>query len=424
MRSEELYHLYRSHPGVTTDSRSLTPGQLYFALKGDRFNGNRFAREALAQGAAFAVVDEDTGFHDDRLIRVDDVLQCLQQLALHHRRRFDIPVIAITGSNGKTTTKELVHAVLASRYRTHTTRGNLNNHIGIPLTLLSMPAGTEIAVIEMGANHQREIAGYCRFTEPTHGIITNCGKAHIEGFGGEAGVRRGKGELYDHLRAHRGTAFYCSDQAYLTGMIQGIGQVVSYGSHDADITGTCLRSEPFLELSLDGRIVSTRLVGAYNLPNVLAAVAVGRHFQVPESDITLALEGYTPSNSRSQLIRTAHGNEVILDAYNANPTSMRAAIDNLVRQQHPRKAVVLGAMMELGDESIAEHQAIVALLQTAQWERVLLVGGDFTRFDHPYPCLPDADSAAETLARHPLRDALVLVKGSRSMTMEKVLPAL
>jgi UDP-N-acetylmuramoyl-tripeptide--D-alanyl-D-alanine ligase len=370
------------------------------------------------------VVDEETGIEDERVIRVQDVLSTLQQLALHHRRQFDIPVLAITGSNGKTTTKELVHAVLSTRYRTHTTQGNLNNHIGIPLTILSMPSGTEFAVIEMGANHQREIASYCTFTEPTHGLVTNCGKAHLEGFGGVEGVRKGKGELFDHLRSHGGTAFVFTDQHYLRDMSNGIRHIISYGTQDADVTGRRLRSEPFLEVDLGGRTVGTRLVGDYNLPNILAAVAVGRHFSVPEDDIVRAIEGYQPTNSRSQMIRTKAGNEVILDAYNANPTSMRAAIENLRAQQHPRKAVLIGGMMELGAEGPAEHAAIIDLLRSEPWALVLLVGGDFGKVDHPYTFLPDAEKAAEWLTRHPLKDSLVLVKGSRSMAMEKVLPCL
>jgi UDP-N-acetylmuramoyl-tripeptide--D-alanyl-D-alanine ligase len=424
MSIEELYVRYLRHPHVRTDTRSLQPGEMFFALKGERFNGNLFARQALDAEAAFVVVDEETGLADDRVIHVEDVLSTLQQLALHHRRQFDIPVLAITGSNGKTTTKELVHAVLSKRYRTHTTRGNLNNHIGIPLTILSMPVGTEFAVIEMGANHQREIASYCGYAEPTHGLITNCGKAHLEGFGGVEGVRKGKGELFDHLRTHEGTAFVFSDADYLLPMSRGIGRIVTYGSAKADVTGTCLRSEPFLEVDLCGNMIQTRLVGAYNLPNVLAAVAVGRHFGVPERDMVDAIEGYEPSNSRSQLIRTQSGNEVILDAYNANPTSMRAAIENLAAQQHPCKAVLIGGMMELGEEGPSEHAAIVELLKSHDWALVVLVGGDFGRIEHPFPYMEDSGKAFEWLVEHPLRNALVLVKGSRSMAMEKVLPGL
>lgn len=424
MSIEELYERYLRHPHVRTDTRSLQPGEMFFALKGDRFNGNLFAHQALDAGAAFVVVDEETGLSDERVIRVGDVLTTLQQLALHHRRKFDIPVLAITGSNGKTTTKELVHAVLSKRFRTHTTRGNLNNHIGIPLTILSMPAGTQFAVIEMGANHQREIASYCSYTEPTHGLITNCGKAHLEGFGGVEGVRKGKGELFDHLRAHGGTAFVFADPDYLLPMSRGIGRIVTYGSAKADVTGTCLRSEPFLEVGLDGRCIHTRLVGAYNLPNVLAAVAVGRHFGVQEGEVVEAIEGYEPSNSRSQLIRTQAGNEVILDAYNANPTSMRAALENLAAQHHPRKAVLIGGMMELGEEGPAEHAAIVELLKSRDWALVLLVGGDFARIEHPFIYMEDSRKAADWMLQHPIRDALVLLKGSRSMAMEKVLASL
>lgn len=420
----ELYEHFRRHPQVCTDSRRLQPGDIFFALKGPSFNGNHFAAQALQRGAAYAVLDEETGIRDHRILQVDDALTCLQQLALHHRRQFVIPVLAITGSNGKTTTKELIHAVLSTRYRTHTTRGNLNNHIGIPLTLLSMPVGTEVAVIEMGANHQREIASYCSFTEPTHGLITNCGKAHLEGFGGVEGVRKGKGELYDHLRSTGGMIFLCHDYDYLRDMSRGITHLITYGTADAEVTEQCLHSEPFLAVRLQGRTVETRLVGAYNLPNMLAAVAVGRHFQVPEEDICRAIEAYEPSNSRSQLIHTAAGNDVILDAYNANPTSMRAAIENLARQQHPRKVVIIGGMMELGAESLAEHAGIVELLKASDCDQVVLVGGDFRQTAHPYLFLPNAETATQWLLDHPVRSSLVLVKGSRSIAMEKVLPSL
>ena len=421
-----LYAHFRASTGVLTDTRRITPGGIFFALKGANFNGNRFAAAALEAGARLAVVDEEPETADARFVVVQDALTALQDLALHHRRRFDIPVLAITGSNGKTTTKELVHAVLSRRFRTHTTRGNLNNHIGIPLTLLEMPDDTQMAVVEMGANHQREIAGYCTYAEPTHGIITNCGKAHLEGFGGVEGVRKGKGELYDHLRAHGGTAFVMRDYAYLRDMCRGIPRCVTYGTSDADVTGHALRSEPYLEVRMDdaeGGSIATRLVGDYNLPNVLVTVAVGRHFGVPERHIAEAIAAYTPSNSRSQLVER-HGNRIILDAYNANPTSMRAAIENLARQPHPRKMVFIGGMMELGKESAAEHASIVSLLQRHEWAEVILVGGDFGTMDHPYRYFPDAEAAAAWLLQHRFTDALLLLKGSRSMRMERLLEAL
>ena len=426
MTIESLYEVYLRHPRVQTDTRRVDGDCLFFALRGPNHNANRFLKQAFEAGAAFAVTDEDPGFEDPRIIRVDDVLATMQALALHHRMQFDIPVLAITGSNGKTTTKELVHAVLSARFRTHTTKGNLNNHIGIPLTLLAMPLDTEIGVIEMGANHQKEIESYCRYVKPTHGLITNCGKAHLEGFGGEEGVRKGKGELYDFLRAGRGTAFVMGDYDYLRDMCKGISNLVFYGSSDCDVTGRVLSSEPYLTVGLEGeseRDLPTKLVGDYNLPNVLAAVAVGRHFGVPEDDIVSAIHAYTPSNNRSQMVESG-GNRVILDAYNANPNSMRAAIENLAAQKHPRKMVFLGAMMELGADSRREHQEVVALLERYTWSQVVLVGGDFAKTEHGYRYFEDSTRAAEWVGKNPPKEALVLVKGSRSMQMEKVAAAI
>ncbi len=395
MDIDQLYRIYLQHPSIVTDTRLLKKGDLFFALKGPNFNGNQFAARALELGAAYAVADEKepqaasdkpkaasdelqaashqpqaasdelhgegeadrtrgpkTNEVTDRIILVDDVLTTLQALAKHHRRQFDIPFIAITGSNGKTTTKELIHAVLSSAYTVYTTQGNLNNHIGVPLTILSVKPDAQFAVIEMGANHQGEIAGYCRYALPTHGLITNVGLAHLEGFGGPEGVKKGKGELFDFLRgsdnggagATSGTAFIMWDYDYLREMCAGIPHILSYGTKDADINGvvahhatqgrTATQSDPFLNVEITHGaatgIIHTQLVGDYNLPNVLAAVAVGRHFGVSDAQIREAISGYAPSNSRSQLIEK-DGNHIILDAYNANPSSMRAAIENFAR---------------------------------------------------------------------------------------------
>ena len=285
-----------------------------------------------------------------RIILVDNVLETLQELALHHRKQFNIPFIAITGSNGKTTTKELIHAVLSATYKTYTTRGNLNNHIGIPLTILAIRKDAEMAVIEMGANHQKEIESYCRIVLPTHGLITNCGKAHLEGFGGEAGVRKGKGELFDFLRANAGVAFVMWDYDYLREMSHGISSIITYGTSGTDHNGRAVQSEPFLTVQMENEkigLIHTQLVGDYNLPNVLAAVTVGKYFSVDDALILSSIESYQPSNSRSQLVQKG-SNQVILDAYNANPTSMKAAIENFSRQHHNKKIIYIGGMMELG----------------------------------------------------------------------------
>jgi UDP-N-acetylmuramoyl-tripeptide--D-alanyl-D-alanine ligase len=423
---EQLYASYLAHPSVQTDTRKLREGEIFFALKGPNFNGNGFARQALDTGAALVVVDEDPGFRDERIFRTDDALVALQELALEHRRHLAIPVLAITGSNGKTTTKELIHAVLSSHFRTSTTEGNLNNHIGVPLTILEIPNDAEIAVIEMGANHQQEIAGYCRYTLPTHGIITNCGKAHLEGFGGEEGVKKGKGELYDHLRATGGTAFVMTDYDYLREMSRGISHVVSYGTRDAQVTGIALQSTPFLEVQMTGGTsvdrIPTLLVGDYNLPNVLVAVAVGEYFGVPGEKLQAAIANYVPSNSRSQLMHKG-SNRIILDAYNANPSSMQVAIENFSRQQEPGKLLIIGAMAELGAESLQEHSDIIRLIGKYPWKQVVLVGGDFGMVEHPYLYFQDSGAARDWVRQQGFNDCIVLIKGSRSMRMETVLEA-
>lgn len=424
MSVEQLYIIYKQFPSIQTDTRKLKEGDIFFALKGENFNGNTFAQKAIETGAAYAVIDEEQYTVFGKTILVDNVLTALQQLAKHHREQFTIPFIAITGSNGKTTTKELIHAVLFSSFKTYTTEGNLNNHIGIPLTILKIKDDAEIAVIEMGANHQKEIASYCEYTMPTHGLITNCGKAHLEGFGGVQGVRKGKGELFDYLRSHNGTAFVMWDYDYLREMCMGVSTIISYGTKDAAIEGQAVKSEPFLEVSIskgaDTGILQTQLVGDYNLPNVLATVAVGKHFGVADKKIKPAIENYTPSNSRSQLVEK-NSNKIILDAYNANPSSMKLAIENFSKLHAVNKVLILGGMAELGEESIDEHKAIVEAIKQYDWENVVLVGGDFLKIDHPYLRFQNATEAKEWLRQQHFEDTYLLVKGSRSMQMEKVI---
>ena len=424
MEIQDLYAIFLQHSSIETDTRKLQPGDLFFALKGPNFNGNKFARQALDAGAAYVVIDEDAGFIDDRLISKQDVLITLQELASYHRRQFTIPFIAITGSNGKTTTKELIHEVLSTTYKTYTTKGNLNNHIGIPLTILAIQKDAEIAVIEMGANHQKEIEGYCNYTLPTHGIITNCGKAHLEGFGGVDGVKKGKGELYAYLRGSEGTAFIMSDYMYLQEMSKGIHTIKTYGTQNAEITGLINHSSELLEVKITHGAninnIKTHLVGAYNLPNVLAAVALGKYFNVEDEKIKMALENYLPSNSRSQLIEK-DGNKIILDAYNANPSSMKAAIENFAKMEGHNKILLLGGMMEIGNESIAEHKALIDLISLYTWQQVVLVGGDFNKTAHPYRYFNNSTQAKEWLQLQHLNNAQLLIKGSRSMQMEKVL---
>lgn len=424
MEIQDLYAVFVQHPNIQTDSRKIQPGDVYFALKGPNFNGNQFAQQALQQGAAFAVVDEPVNFVDERLITTQDVLSTLQALAKYHRQQFTIPFIAITGSNGKTTTKELIHEVLSTSFITYTTKGNLNNHIGIPLTILSVKKDAQMAVIEMGANHQKEIESYCEYTLPTHGLITNCGKAHLEGFGGLEGVKKGKGELFQYLKAHNGTAFIMADYPYLHQMSEGIDQLETYGTQAAALTGVVQSGSEFLEVQFTGGTniasIRTQLVGDYNLPNVLVAVKMGQYFGVAEDKIKMALEQYAPSNSRSQLMEK-NGRKIILDAYNANPTSMKAAIENFAAMEGNNKILLLGGMMELGEESSAEHEALVQLIDQYQWAAVVLVGGDFKNLTHPYIYFDTAIEAKPWLAQSANQQAMLLVKGSRSMQMEKVL---
>lgn len=425
MSIADLYNIFKQYPSVETDTRKLKKGDLFFALKGPNFNGNLFAKQALEAGAAYAVVDEDVDPSDNRLIRVADTLQALQELAHYHRNQLTIPFIGITGSNGKTTSKELIYAVLASHYKTYTTQGNLNNHIGVPLTLLRVQPDAQMAVIEMGANHQKEIEGYCVYTEPTHGVITNCGKAHLEGFGGVEGVRKGKGELYDFLAAHDGTAFVYADYDYLKPMSKAVKHIVTYGQREGLVQGTVYANEPFLEVMIQEgfekpAIIKTQLVGDYNLPNILCAVVIGKYFSVPDEKIKTAIEQYAPSNSRSQLVQRGT-NSIVLDAYNANPTSMKAAIENFAKIPAANKVLMLGGMMELGEDSVAEHEGIVALIKQYQWKNVVLVGGDFAKIAHGFTFFPDATTAGKWFREQGFEHTHFLIKGSRSMQMEKIL---
>ena len=424
MEIKDLYKLYLQYPSIKIDTRKLAKGDLFFALKGANFNGNNFAKAALDAGAAYVIVDEELNFNDKKIFKTADVLLTLQQLAKHHREQFNIPFIAITGSNGKTTTKELVHAVLSTTYKTYTTEGNLNNHIGIPLTILKIKKNAEMAVIELGANHQKEIEDYCLYTLPTHGLITNIGKAHLEGFGGIEGVRKGKGELFDFLKANHGTAFVNNDDNYLKEISTGIKNVIVYGTSEGSVTGRSISSSSFLEVEIikgtNIRTIKTQLVGEYNLLNVLAAVTIGKYFNVADEKIKSAVENYFPSNSRSQLIKKG-SNTFILDAYNANPASMKAAIENFAQMHGTNKILLLGSMMELGAESEKEHEQIIKLIDNYQWKAVVLVGDNFKNINNSYQQFANAEETKAWLKNQHLQNSQLLIKGSRSMQMEKVL---
>jgi UDP-N-acetylmuramoyl-tripeptide--D-alanyl-D-alanine ligase len=427
LSTADLYEIYKSFPQVQTDTRQLKKGNLYFALKGPNFNGNVFALAALEAGAAYAIVDEavDASEHlQERIIYVEDVLSSLQALAKFHREQFTIPFIAITGSNGKTTTKELVAAVLSSHYTIYTTKGNLNNHIGVPLTLLSIQQDAQFAIIEMGANHLKEIESYCSYTLPTHGMITNCGKAHLEGFGSEEGVRKGKGELFDYIRAHQGTVFLMQDFDYLVKMSQNIPHIIGYGKEHGQIQGEAIDQNGMLTVQINKGIdinsIQTHLVGNYNLPNVLAAVAIGQHFKVPNDKIKLAIENYIPTNSRSQLL-TWNNNEVILDAYNANPSSMKLAVENFAKMNKQNKIVCLGGMRELGADTLMEHQMLIDQLKQTNWKQVLLVGSEFKPCNHDFLYFDNVLEAKAWLQAEQLKGYTLLIKGSRGIQMEQLI---
>ncbi len=418
----QLYSLYLNHPLVQTDTRKIQKEALFFALKGPHFNGNAFAKQALEKGAAYAVVDDPGYQTDERMLLVPDVLTALQQLAAHHRNQFQIPFFAITGSNGKTTTKELLHAVLKTTFKTYATEGNLNNHIGIPLTLLRIRPDVEIALIEMGANHQKEIESYCKIVRPTHGLITNVGKAHLEGFGGIEGVKKGKGELFDALRNSKGIAFACADFAYFKEMTAGLAEVHWYGTSLSDpIHGEVIQKSPYLKVNLNyGQKIATHLAGAYNLYNILAAAAVGNFFGVREQNVQKAIRNYHPHNARSQVVQNG-SNLFILDAYNANPSSMKAAITDFAERPGENKSLFLGAMMELGKDSLAEHQQLIDFIRTFTWKDVILVGGDFNKTVHPFLYFSSVSEAKDWFQKQNYQQATILIKGSRSVGMEKLL---
>lgn len=428
MEIEELYNRFTECNGLTTDSRHCPEDSMFLALKGETFNGNAFAAQSLAQGCRYAVVDEPqyASPENPRIILVDNCLETLQKLANYHRRRLGTRMIGVTGTNGKTTTKELIATVLGEKFKVLYTQGNFNNHIGVPLTLLRLKPEHEMAVIEMGANHPGEIKTLVHIAEPDYGIITNVGKAHLQGFGSFEGVIRTKGELYDFLREKgNATIFIQNENPYLNKIAAGL-TCVRYGQTPGlDVTGKVVACSPFLHFSWTAEGIShdvqTHLIGAYNLDNSLAAVAIGRYFGVEDTKICHALSSYVPQNNRSQLVHTA-SNTLIVDAYNANPTSMMAALENFRQMEAAHKVAILGDMKELGEGSHEEHQKVVDFLKECGFERVMLVGPEFGGTASSFEHYKDVKEVEALLAAHPLQGCCILVKGSNSMKLSE-LPA-
>lgn len=423
MEIAELYKCFMECGKVTTDSRNCPEGSMFIALKGETFNGNAFAAQALKQGCRYAVIDESE-YAGEGTILVDNCLQALQQLANYHRRQLKTPVIGITGTNGKTTTKELISTVLSRKFNTLYTEGNFNNHIGVPLTLLRLTKEHEMAVVEMGANHPGEIKTLVRIAEPDYGIITNVGKAHLQGFGSFEGVIRTKGELYDFLRAKGGaTIFIQNENPYLNGIAEGL-TCVRYGqTAGLYVSGELISCSPFLSFRWTAEGVShevnTHLIGSYNLDNMLAAAAIGRYFGVSDDDISSALASYLPHNNRSQLKETAD-NKLIVDAYNANPTSMMAALKNFRQVEAPHKMVILGDMKELGEASREEHQKVVDYLKECGFDRVVLVGPEFAAATHSYQTFQHVDEVLADIRMHKPQGYYILIKGSNSMKLSQL----
>ncbi len=424
MKIEEIYQLFQQYPTITTDTRNCQKDSLFFALKGTNFNGNTFAEQALKEGCAYAFVDEPEYKTNDKIILVNDCLSTLQDLSRHHRRILSTPIIAITGTNGKTTTKELLSAVLSTQYNVLFTQGNLNNHIGVPLTLLKLTKEHEFAVIEMGANHPGEIKILAEIAEPDYGLITNVGKAHMEGFGSFENIIKTKGELYDYIRNHGGKIFILNRNTYLEEIATGISKVYYGKERGSFIWGTITDNSLMLKIEWHNGNemypVSTQLIGAYNIDNVLAAIAIGNFFGVTPQNICEAIESYQPNNYRSQLKETGK-NHLIIDAYNANPSSMIAALENFRSMDVSPKMVILGDMLELGDNKIKEHNKIFDLIRHGNFSKVFLCGESFSQVANGYyHTYLQTEDLINDLKKENLQGYYILIKGSRGIQLEKV----
>ena len=419
----DLYDLFIHNPQITTDSRNCPKGSIFFALKGDKFDGNQYAGKALASGCVYAVIDNPDYYIGERTILVDNVLKTLQQLAHHHRKVLGLPIIGITGTNGKTTTKELLAAVLSTKFNLLYTEGNFNNHIGVPLTLLRLTHDHEMAVIEMGASHPGDIKELVDIVHPNYGIITNVGRAHLEGFGSFEGVIRTKGELYDYIRRSKGKIFIKKENEYLQSIAKGIEQITYGNGDDAFASGQVVSCDPFLVFNWkqQGKLhtVETHMIGSYNLDTVLAAVAVGRFFKIPAERISRAIAAYEPTNNRSQFKKTDN-NELIIDAYNANPSSMKVALDNFITMPVQPKAIILGDMRELGPTSDELHAEVVEQIKKGQFDKVFLCGEHFSKVGKEFSPFATTEAMVEELRKQPLKGYHILIKGSHSMGLEKL----
>ena len=422
---EQLYEKYIScEYSISTDTRNIKENSLFFALKGHNFDGNKFAKEAIEKGAKYAVIDNKSFFIDGKTILVENVLRSLQLLANHHRKQFDIPIIGITGSNGKTTSKELIGCVLETTFKTLYTKGNLNNHIGVPLTLLSLRKEHEIAIVEMGANGLGEIKELCSIAEPSHGIITNIGMAHIEGFGSFEGVKKTKKELYDFIALKKGTIFYNADDDVLNSILPSGIDSISFGKKNKNISGNIVESSPFIGFSWKSSVyqsstIKTHLIGEYNFYNFLLAICIASHFKVDEEKINHSLSSYQPTNNRSQIQKT-NANTVIMDCYNANPSSVLAALKSFNLVENENKIAILGDMLELGKISSTEHQKIYDFLQKNSIN-FITVGKEFKKLQHPHQNFENVELLTHFLKNKPIENAYVLLKGSRGIQLEKLI---
>jgi len=427
MNISDIHNLFLKCSSVSIDTRKIEDNSLFVAIKGDRFDANTFAKEALEKGAAFVIIDNPSFQIDERTILVNNSLETLQQLAKFHRQYLNLPIVALTGSNGKTTTKELVNVVLSQKLKTKATVGNLNNHIGVPLTLLSFNHETEIGIVEMGANHQKEIEFLCNLALPDYGYVTNFGKAHLEGFGGVEGVIKGKGEMYEYLSQHKKMAFVNLEDPIQVQKTQNI-ETYSFGiqKEAADLNINDASANPFVKITYGTTSISSHLIGLYNANNISAAIAIGTYFKIAPEDIKKAIESYIPENNRSQLL-VKNGNEIILDAYNANPSSMAVAIENFLQLDKPEKIMILGDMFELGTESLSEHKNIVDALSKAANVAAYLIGKDFFQNKITNPNLKfyeTFEAFSANFKNENITNKTLLIKGSRGMALERTLDLL